>query len=133
LAQKYAFDDDMVSNNVVRPLTTQEALARGKGVCQHYAVIFTAIARALKIPTRIIYGYHLDDSLASGHAWVETSTVDGFWQVVEPQLEDGLTSTYTRFYFPLGRAFPLEDKNADTISLSSSVDDTYELLPLQAP
>jgi hypothetical protein len=29
--------------------------------------------------------------------------------VIEPQLENGLPSTHTRFYFPLSRAYYLED------------------------
>jgi transglutaminase-like putative cysteine protease len=44
--------------------------ARGKGVCQHYdyAVIFTAVARALKIPTRINAGYLMTDGYSGVHA-----------------------------------------------------------------
>ncbi|WP_409479417.1 transglutaminase-like domain-containing protein [Pseudobdellovibrio sp. HCB154] len=111
LSKYYVYDHSMVSNNVVRPLTTEEALNRGKGVCQHYAVIFTAIARAMKIPTRIIVGFHLSETSAGGHAWNEVEIREGVWQVVEPQGKT-LASTNTRFYLPLVRGTFLEDKDA---------------------
>lgn len=111
LSEKYVYDYSMVNNNVVRPLTTEEALNRGKGVCQHYAVIFTAIARALKIPTRIIVGFHLSEDSAGGHAWNEVEIRKGVWQVVEPQGKT-LAATSTRYYLPLIRGNFLEDKDA---------------------
>lgn len=111
LSEHYVYDYSMVNNNVVRPLTTEEALNRGKGVCQHYAVIFTAIARALKIPTRIIVGFHISEESAGGHAWNEVEINKGLWQVVEPQGKN-LEATSTRYYLPLVRGAFLEDKDA---------------------
>lgn len=111
LSENYVYDYSMVNNNVVRPLTTQEALSRGKGVCQHYAVIFTAIARALKIPTRIIVGFHISEESAGGHAWNEVEISEGLWQVVEPQGKS-LEATSTRYYLPLVRGLFLENKDA---------------------
>lgn len=129
LQNHYSFDTDMVSENVVRPLTTAEALARGKGVCQHYSVIFTAIARAVGIPTRIVAGYHLDDKAAGGHAWVEVSMTRGQWQVIEPQNDQALTTTYTRQYLPVGRATFLEDKNASQAEFIEGMTTHYEFDP----
>ena len=111
LSETYPYDYDMVANNVVRPLTTEEALTRGKGVCQHFAVIFTAIARAMKIPTRIIVGFHLSETSAGGHAWNEVEIEKGMWQVIEPQASS-IEGTHTRFYLPFARANFLEDKKA---------------------
>jgi len=113
LSENYVYDYVMLENNVVRPLTTEEALIRGKGVCQHYAVIFTALARAMKIPTRIIVGFHLSETSAGGHAWNEVEISKGTWQVIEPQASS-IEGTHTRFYLPLARALFLEDKNAST-------------------
>ena len=113
LSENYVYDYVMLENNVVRPLTTEEALNRGKGVCQHYAVIFTAIARAMKIPTRIIVGFHLSETSAGGHAWNEVEINKGTWQVIEPQASS-IEGTHTRFYLPMARALFLEDKNAST-------------------
>lgn len=115
LSENYVYDYSMVENNVVRPLTTEEALNRGKGVCQHYAVIFTAIARALKIPTRIIVGFLLSEQSAGGHAWNEVEVSPGLWQVVEPQGKS-MEATNTRFYLPLLRGLFLEDKDMKSAS-----------------
>jgi transglutaminase/protease-like cytokinesis protein 3 len=114
LKSNYRYDDEMIKNNVIRKLTTTEALARGQGVCQHYAVLFTAIARALKIPTRIVLGLSLINGRPSGHAWVESEVQLNQWQVIEPQNERGLETTQTRFYFPTSRALILEDKTHKT-------------------
>ncbi|MGZ6441975.1 MAG: transglutaminase-like domain-containing protein, partial [Pseudobdellovibrionaceae bacterium] len=113
LSTHYTYDYEMVKNNNIRPLTTEEAFSRGKGVCQHYAVIFTTIARALKIPTRIVMGYLLGNWSAGSHAWVEAEVLPGVWRVIEPQSQNGLTQTHTRFYFPTARAKFLEDKNSN--------------------
>ena len=129
LHEHYTFDKEMMKNNIVRSLSTEEALNRGMGVCQHYAVIFTAIARSLKIPSRIVMGYLLYGN-PGAHAWVEAEVERGKWQVIEPQLPNAPTETHTRFYLPLMRADFLEDKNADQSAMFriyQSLNDT--LLP----
>jgi hypothetical protein len=112
LKNNYIYDKEMVSRNVIRPLTTKEALDRKKGVCQHYAVIFVAIARALKIPSRIVMGHLIDGAKLGNHAWVEAEISEGRWQVIEPQMQTALTETRARFYFPLMRATLQEDKDS---------------------
>lgn len=116
LSLNYSYDHEMLEKDKVRPLTTKEALDRKKGVCQHYAVIFTAIARALKIPTRIVFGYFIDSTTTTPHAWVETEVSKNLWQVIEPQAADGLERTKTRFYFPISRAKNLEDMNLELVN-----------------
>ncbi len=111
LSQNYIYDEDMARNNNIRPLTTEEALKRGKGVCQHYAVIFTSIARALKIPTRIVMGFSLAGAAPVGHAWNEVELQPGVWRVIEPQDVKTLTQMQTRYYLPMARGLPLEDKS----------------------
>lgn len=111
LKENYSYDSEMAKSNTVRPLTTLEALKRGKGVCQHYAVIFVSIARALKIPSATVVGFSLLNGSAGGHAWVEAEIEPGIWTVIEPQQPDGLETTSTRFYIPTGRQGFLEDKD----------------------
>jgi len=118
LGANYKYDYEMLKNNTVRPLTTEEALNRKTGVCQHYAVIFTAIARALKIPSRIVVGYSLSGEAPGGHAWVEVEISPNTWRVIEPQSKKGLEQTNTRFYFPMARGTFLEDKNAGMLEYS---------------
>ncbi len=113
LADNYSYDYEMLNKDTVRPLSTKEALDRKKGVCQHYAVLFTAIARAMKIPSRIVNGYLINGDKPGLHAWVEAEVSENLWQVIEPQSADGLLNTRTRFYFPISRARFLEDKNSN--------------------
>ncbi len=131
LSNKYSFDYEMQKNNIVRPLTTEEALTRGKGVCQHYSVIFTAVARALKIPTRIVSGFALMGDKPGGHAWVESEIQPGLWRVIEPQDPTTLTQMNTRFYFPTERGEVYEDKTknwAESIAETLSEDFTFKPL-----
>lgn len=131
LKNNYTYDYDMLSNNVVRPLTTKEALEKKKGVCQHYAVIFTAVARALNIPARIIAGYYLSDS-AGGHAWNEVEIAPGRWQVIEPQNSSSLTNLNTRNYLPVVRADILEDKSSQHNNMTLKYINTkLAILPVQ--
>ncbi len=108
LSENYTYDSEMAKNNVVRRLTTAEALERKMGVCQHYAVIFTAIARALKVPARIVVGLLFSGGSAGWHAWVEAESAPGMWTVLEPQSATSLAEMHTRFYFPVLRGFDLE-------------------------
>lgn len=112
LHSSYPYDTDMLKNNIIRPLTTSEALDRGKGVCQHYAVIFTALARAMGIPTRIIMGYLLTNEGAGAHAWNEVQIVPGTWRVIEPQSPRSLSKILLRQYLPAMHALNLENKDA---------------------
>lgn len=137
LNKNYSYDYEMIKNNVVRPLTTEDALSRGKGVCQHYAVIFTAVARALKIPTRIVMGYHLSGNAAGSHAWVEAVIADGKgtddhqWKVIEPQSATTLQDMNTRYYLPTIRARLLEDRiNGTAQSIGDLLDIEYSLKPV---
>lgn len=131
LSQNYSYDYTMLENNLVRTLTTEDALKTKKGVCQHYAVIFTAVARALNIPSRIVMGYSLSNS-AVMHAWNEVEIDEGLWRVVEPQDVDGLKRIHTRFYFPLVRARFLEDKNMPyTEDLLKTATSKYGFYPIE--
>ncbi len=114
LSKNYTYDYDMLEKEKIRVLTTKEALDRKKGVCQHYAVLYTAIARALRIPSRIIVGYLIQGPKTGLHAWVESEISEGQWQVIEPQNPEGLTKTRTRFYMPLLRGDLLEDMNTSS-------------------
>lgn len=68
------------TTNVTNTFTQAEAaLAQGEGVCQDYAHIFIAAARAAGIPARYVSGYLMRDDTVeqtAGHAWAEAH-VDG--------------------------------------------------------
>jgi transglutaminase-like putative cysteine protease len=57
--------------------TAAEALALGQGVCQDYAHVMLALARACGLPSRYVSGHLLGEG--GSHAWVEVvlPTKDG--------------------------------------------------------
>ena len=77
----------------------EEILKSKVGVCQHFSVLFTSIARALNIPTRIISGYSIEENLLINHSWVEIKVNNSIWWPLDAQIEkDRLPSLN---YFPL--------------------------------
>ena len=61
--------------------TAGEALKQGKGVCQDYAHIMTAVLRYMGIPARYVAGLMIGEGYT--HAWVEVYTRDG-WYGLDP-------------------------------------------------
>lgn len=72
------------------------ALITSKGICEDYADLFVAMARAVGIPSRVVFGYleepkniteqNKDISYAR-HAWVEYFLPEYGWVVSEPTVE----------------------------------------------
>ncbi len=102
------FDDEMLDNNTIAPLKTSEILKRGRGVCQHFAILFAALSRAAGIPTRIISGYSIDAAHTYDHAWDEIEISDGVWLPVEPQYKHLYKTEYWA-YMPLTVSAELDD------------------------
>ena len=61
--------------------TAAEALRMGKGVCQDYAHIMTAVMRYMGIPARYVNGLMIGEGFI--HAWVEVYTEKG-WYGLDP-------------------------------------------------
>lgn len=61
--------------------TAEEALRLGRGVCQDYAHIMTAVLRFLGIPARYVNGMMIGEGYT--HAWTEVYT-DGGWYGFDP-------------------------------------------------
>ncbi len=71
------------------------ALTTGRGVCEDYATLFTALCRSVGIPSRVVEGYRFDRSPnallnhqwvnadLNGHAWAEFYLKDYGWIPVE--------------------------------------------------
>jgi transglutaminase-like putative cysteine protease len=68
--------------------TAFEAFSAGHGVCQDFAHIFIAVARAIGIPARYVSGhlFRRDGALLqpAGHAWVEGYVEDLGWVAFDP-------------------------------------------------
>lgn len=77
---------DNIRKSMRDSFTALEVLQTMEGECQSHAGLYTAMARSLKIPTRIVTGLVYSDGLGFlYHAWAE-SYVDG-WLSVDPTLK----------------------------------------------
>lgn len=79
------YDNSMVEENTVTPLTTKLILEGKTGVCQHFANLFAALARGVGLPTRIISGFLISGEKLERHAWVEVEIQPAVWFPIEPQ------------------------------------------------
>lgn len=67
--------------------SADEAFARREGVCQDFAHVFLAAARARGIPARYVSGYFLrsdTDQQEAGHAWAEAHVAGIGWIGFDP-------------------------------------------------
>jgi transglutaminase-like putative cysteine protease len=69
----------------VNEAKTDEIIRGHLGTCQNFSNLFTAVARSMGVPTRIVAGWSLKSITAEMHAWVEIEIQNGVWLPVEPQ------------------------------------------------
>jgi transglutaminase-like putative cysteine protease len=78
------FDEDPTNSGT----SAQEAFGLKRGVCQDYAHVFIACARAASVPARFVSGHFLrSDGVVhqqAGHAWAETFVRDLGWIGFDP-------------------------------------------------
>jgi hypothetical protein len=72
---------NVVSDLIAETLTGPEVLAKKRGKCSEYAILFASLARAAGIPTRIALG-ELYGAPWMGHMWDEVWL--GEWTAVDP-------------------------------------------------
>lgn len=101
----------------------------GRGVCDEYATLFTALCRAAGIPSRVVEGYWLEDEVKENqwtdvsdkrHAWSEFYLPDIGWIPVEPTF----IYTYNGKQVPNENYFAnigAEDKHLITSYMSSPI------------
>lgn len=71
--------------------TAEEALEKGKGVCQDYAHILIALCRKLSIPARYVVG--IQEGVGETHAWVEFYD-NGIWRGIDPTNDKWVNDRY---------------------------------------
>ena len=79
--------------------TAGEAFARKTGVCQDFAHIFIAAARAAGVPARYVAGYYLrtdTDDQEAGHAWAEAFMPGLGWLAFDPAQGTCATERHVR-------------------------------------
>lgn len=83
LYESLTFDTDATHATT----TAAECFEHGKGVCQDFAHLFIACARAIELPARYVSGYFLrsdGDHQVAGHAWAEAYVEDLGWVGFDP-------------------------------------------------
>ena len=116
-----AYDKTNYQMGDVEMLTTEEILRTHAGVCQHYAALFTAIARSLGIPSRIIFGMDLNATGAVGHAWIEVKIDETTWWPLDPQ--NYLSNTLPNLaFFPETINFAYEHLDSDPVPVQTLMD-----------
>ena len=79
--------------------TADAALEAGQGVCQDFAHIFIAGARALRVPARYVSGYYLRTDRPeqdAGHAWAEAHVAGLGWVGFDPANGVCITDRHVR-------------------------------------
>lgn len=79
--------DHLEKEAVISIPSALEVLAQRRGDCNEHAVLYTALARSVGVPTRIAIGIVWSDELEGFyyHAWPEV-LVDGRWVWIDPTL-----------------------------------------------
>jgi len=106
LDRLHSLNDSIHSRMVFDPDATDtgtdadSAFAQGRGVCQDYAHIFCAAARAIDVPARYVSGHFVrSDGVAvqpAGHAWVEALVPDLGWVGFDPTHGISVTPSHVR-------------------------------------
>lgn len=95
VAQKLEYDYERAKDKNYEFYYASEILKIGKGVCADYAILYTALLRASKIPSRIAAGVPVEAvineanrTLSFGHAWVEVKLPGYGWIPFDVTSED---------------------------------------------
>lgn len=85
IARLLKWMDANIEKAPVDVFSALDVLEKRRAECQGHAYLYTALARALDIPTRVVNGLAYSESLKGFlyHSWVE-SLVDGHWQPIDP-------------------------------------------------
>lgn len=99
LAERVAEALSFESGETQTSTSAEEALGRGKGVCQDYAHVFIAAARAIGLPARYVSGYlHMPDRIdqEASHGWAEVHLNPLGWVGFDPANEVCPDDRYVR-------------------------------------
>ncbi len=84
--------------------TAEEAISRGRGVCQDYAHASIGLLRALGIPARYVSGL-LATQVGETHAWIEFFHPDHGWVSADPTRARMLADPRELLTFAVGRDY----------------------------
>lgn len=84
LIYKWVYENISKSPSLTLP-TAKEVLKSRRGDCNEHTALYTALARAAGIPTKVVVGLVYRDGIFYYHAWPEVY-IRGAWVPVEPTL-----------------------------------------------
>lgn len=100
LASHFSYDyKRLLVGQGIEEMPTDRLLTLNGGTCGNFSNVFTAMARAMGIPTRMIYGYYFSSGTLEPHMWAEFQDEAGVWRPFEPQNYTGKFDPAN--YFPL--------------------------------
>jgi hypothetical protein len=106
-------------------VVVQETLDQRRGVCRHYAELYSALANQVGVLTYVVPGYSsLRDAV--GHAWC-ASRIDGQWQLLDPTWAAGRVVN-NQFVFQLNNEY-FRMSPAKAIEVHMPFDPLWQLLP----
>ncbi len=89
VAGNIVYDTDRLTSNDLSLSTASSTLRERKGICSGYAFLTAALARAVGLEARVVYGQAANDSwMRQYHAWNEIK-VDGRWVPVDTAWDAG--------------------------------------------
>lgn len=105
----------------------KEALSKRKGVCQHFAELYSAIANQSGIKTYVISGYTKQNGLVDylPHAWC-ASLIDSVWYLIDPTWGSGYIHN-SRFIRKINENY-FKSKPEKMISSHMPFDPLWQLL-----
>ncbi|MHB1376155.1 MAG: transglutaminase domain-containing protein [Candidatus Humimicrobiaceae bacterium] len=125
VTRKLEYDYERAKNKDYDFYNASEILKLGKGVCSDYAILYTALLRAMKIPARIAAGVPVeavinapDNTLNFGHAWVEIKLPGYGWIPFDVTSEDNFMpgTLYLNLAMERGSSFLHKSVTMDWLS-----------------
>jgi hypothetical protein len=125
VTRKLDYDYERAKDEDYDFYNASEILKIGKGVCADYAILYTALLRAMNIPSRIAAGVPVeavisapDNTLGFGHAWVEIKLPGYGWIPFDVTSEDNFMpgTLYLNLAMERGSSFLHESVTMDWLS-----------------
>jgi hypothetical protein len=125
VTRKLEYDYERAKDEDYDFYNASEILKMGKGVCSDYAILYTALLRAMKIPARIAAGVPVEavitspgNTLSFGHAWVEIKLPGYGWTPFDVTSEDNFMpgTLYLNMAMERGSSFLHKSVTMDWLS-----------------
>ncbi len=101
---KYDYDSFTDGSYVNKPFDALTVFTAKKTVCAGYSNLLAALARAVGIRAKVIYGKATFNGGWADHAWNEVM-IDNEWKVIDSTWDAAGSKTSYRYFFPTAEGF----------------------------